>query len=130
MIQYSTTHRTNAMTDTVTLLGSGSDLLIYTGSQPSTCATSATGTLLVTLPNSSTFGTVSSGVLTANAISSAAAGAAGTAGYWRLVTSGGTCIAQGSVGVSGSDLNFAAGVAFTMGETISVSSFTITATGA
>ena len=99
MLQYSTTHRTNDMTDLVTALGSTAYLLIYTGAPPVNCGTAASGTLLASLPCSATFGTVTSGVLTANAITSAAAAATGTAGYWRLCTSsaGTTVIAQGTV---------------------------------
>jgi hypothetical protein len=98
-IQYSTTHRTNNMTDVVTDLGATSFLLLYTGSPPANCGTAATGTLLASLPCSATFGTVTTGVLTANAITSEAAVASGTAGYWRLCTSsaGTTCVAQGLV---------------------------------
>lgn len=132
-IQYSATHRTNNVTDIVTQAGATAYLLIYTGTVPATCATAASGTLLASLPmTATTIGTVTSGVLTMSAITSAAAAATGTAGYWRITTTSGgtTCIAQGSVGVSGSDLNFAGGVSFTSGETISVSSFTITANGA
>ena len=131
-IQYSTTHRTNNMTDLVTDLGSTGYLLIYTGSAPANCGTTASGTLLASLPLSATAGTVSSGVLTMNAITSAAAAATGTAGYWRLCTSsaGTTVVAQGTVATSGGDLNFSGGVSFTSGETISVTSFTVTATGA
>jgi hypothetical protein len=83
---------------------------------------------------SNPIGTVSSGVLTMSAITSEATGNAGTAGYWRICTSsaGTTVIAQGTVAVSGGDLNFAGGVAWTSGETIAItgSSFTITANGA
>lgn len=131
-IQYSTTHRTNNMTDLVTAAGATAYLLIYTGTVPATCATAASGTLLVSLPCSATLGTVTSGVLTMNAITSTATASAGTAGYWRLCTSsaGTTVVAQGSVAVSGSDLNFAGGIIWTLGETIGVTSFTITATGA
>lgn len=97
-VQYSTTHRNNNMADIVTDLGAGSYLLIYTGSLPANCGASATGTLLASLPCSSTFGTVASGILTANAITSEAATNSGTAGYWRLCTSaaGTTCVAQGN----------------------------------
>lgn len=131
-IQYSTTHRTNNVTDIVTQLSTTGYLLIYSGSAPANCGTAASGTLLASLPLSSTAGTVSSGVLTMNAITSAAAAATGTAGYWRLCTSsaGTTVVAQGTVGTSGADLNFAGGVSFTSGETISITSFTITANGA
>lgn len=130
-IQYSSTHRTNNMTDLVTALGATGFLLLYTGSAPANCGTAASGTLLASLPLASTPGSVSAGVLTMGAITAAAAAAGGTAGYWRLCTSsaGTTVVAQGAVGVSGSDLNFAGGVVFTSGETISVTSFTITATG-
>jgi hypothetical protein len=131
-IQYSTTHRTNNVTDIVTQLSTTGYLLIYSGSAPANCGTAASGTLLASLPLSSTAGTVASGVLTLNAITSAAAAATGTAGYWRLCTSsaGTTVVAQGTVGTSGADLNFAGGVSFTSGETISITSFTITANGA
>lgn len=130
-IQYSTTHRTNNMTDIVTALGGTAFLLIYTGAAPANCGTAASGTLLASLACSATAGTVSSGVLTMNAITSANAGNTGTAGYWRLCTSsaGTTCVAQGSVGTSGADLNFPS-TSFTSGESISVTSFTVTATGA
>lgn len=130
-IQYSTTHRSNNMTDIVTDAGSSAYILIYTGSAAN-CAASASGTLLVSLPCSSTIGTVSSGVLTFNAITSENTGNAGTAAQWRLCTSsaGTTCVAQGTVGTSGSDLNFSGGIAWTSGETIGITSFTITACGA
>ena len=130
-LQWSTTHRTNDMYDVVTQAGSTAYLLIYSGSPPASCADAATGTLLASLPMSATIGTVSSGVLTMSTITSAAAAATGTAGYWRICTSsaGTTCVAQGLVGTSGSDLNFPS-VSFTAGETIGVSSWTITANGA
>ncbi len=99
MLQYSTTHRTNAMTDIVTQAGSTPFILLYTGTPPANAATAATGTLLASLPCSATFGTVTNGVLTANAITSASAAASGTAGYYRLCTSsaGTTVVAQGNV---------------------------------
>lgn len=99
MLQYSATHRTNNMTDLVTQAGATAYLLVYSGAAPANCAAAATGTLLASLPCSATFGTVTTGVLTANAITSAAAAASGTAGYWRLCTSsaGTTVVAQGNV---------------------------------
>lgn len=132
-IQYSTTHRTNNMTDIVTDLGATSFLLIYTGAVPATCATAASGTLLASLACSATFGTVSSGVLTANAITSAAAGNTGTAGYWRLCTSsaGTTVVAQGTIyqtttlvtsaltAANGNVLTFTATTGVSVGMTVS-----------
>jgi hypothetical protein len=131
-IQYSVTHQSNNMSDIVTQAGATAALLIFSGAPPAHCSVAQTGTLLATLPCSATLGSVAAGVLTFNAITAEAASANGTAGYWRLCTSsaGTTVIAQGTVGVSGADLNFNGGVTFTAGETISVSSFTITANGA
>jgi hypothetical protein len=131
-IQYSTTHRTNNITDVSTLAGATAYLLIYTGAQPATCGTAASGTLLASLPMSNPIGTVTTGVLTMSAITAATTGNAGTAGYWRICTSsaGTTVIAQGACAVSASDLNFAGGIIWTLGETIGITSFTITATGA
>jgi hypothetical protein len=131
-IQYSTTHRDNNVADITTQAGSTAYLLIYSGSVPTNCATTASGTLLASLPMSNPIAPApSSGVLTMSAITSQAAGATGTAGYWRICTSstGTTVVAQGTVGTSGADLNFPS-VNLNSGETVSVSSFTITANGA
>lgn len=92
-----------------TSIGASGHLLIYTGSAP-TKTSAPTGTLLATLPLSSTAGTVSGGVLTFNAITSAAAGNAGTPGYYRTIdgaTDDGTHTQlQGSCGVSSGDISF------------------------
>ena len=137
--QYTTTHRSNAMSDLVTAIGSTGYLMILTGSQPASVATADAGTVLVALPLSATAGTVSAGVLTFNAITSANATATGTAAHFLICTTSSTAnctaassttrIMQGSVSTSGADLNFSS-TSFTSGETISVSSFTITANGA
>lgn len=137
--QYTTTHRNNAMSDLVTAVGSTGYLMIVTGAQPASVATVDTGTVLVALPLSATMGTVSGGVLTFNAITATAATAAGTAAHFLICTTSSTSnceaassttrIIQGSVSTSGADLNFSS-TSFTVGETISVTSFTITATGA
>ena len=132
MIQYSATHRTNNMTDLVTDLGATAYLLVYTGAPPANCATAATGTLLVSLPCSATFGTVSAGVLTASAITGTAAAASGSAGYWRLCTTsaGTTCVAQGlcygqstlttsAATASGNVLTFTATSPIVAGQTVS-----------
>jgi hypothetical protein len=130
-IQYSVAQQNSNMTGIVTNAGATAYLLIYTGSVPAHCSTSASGTLLVSLPMSSTIGTVSAGVLTMSAITTENTVTSGTAGYWRITTSsaGTTCVAQGTVAVSGGDLNFAGGIIWTSGETISVSSFSIQANG-
>lgn len=138
-LQYQAAHRTNAMTDLVTTIGGTGTLMILTGAQPANTATVDSGTVLVVMPLSATAGTVSGGVLTFNSITSTAASATGTAAHFLICTTSSTanCVAvssttrviQGSVGTSGSDINFSGGVAFTSGTTISVSGFTITANG-
>jgi len=132
-IQYSVTHQNNNVNDITTQASTTAYLLIYTGSPPAHCSTAASGTLLASLPMSNPIGAgASSGVLTMSAITTEVTGNAGTAGYWRICTSsaGTTVVAQGTVAVSGGDLNFAGGIIWTLGETIAITSFTITANGA
>lgn len=139
-LQYTSTHRSNAMTDLVTAIGATGTLMIVSGAAPATVATIDSGTVIVVLPLSSTAGTVSAGVLTFNAITTTAATATATGGHFLVCTTSNTanCVAassttrivQGTVGTSGSDLNFAGGVAFTSGTNISISSWTYTAGGA
>ena len=131
-LQYSTTHRNAAMDDITSKLGATGYVLIYTGSAPANCGSAATGTLLASLPMSNPVApSSSSGVLTMSTITSATAGNTGTAGYFRLCTSsaGTTCIVQGTVGTSGADLNLTS-TSITSGQTVSVTSWTITAFGA
>lgn len=137
--QYTVTHRTNAMSDLVSAIGATGALMVVTGAQPANVATVDSGTVLVVLSLSATPGTATSGVLTFNAITSATASATGTAAHFLICTtnvtanctagSSTTRVIQGSVSTSGADLNFGS-VSFSSGQTVSVSSFTITATGA
>lgn len=138
--QYTTTHRSAAMTDLVTAIGGTGQLMILTGSAPASVATIDSGTVLVVMPLSATPGTVTSGVLTFNAITATATSAAGTAAHFLICTTSSTanCVAassttrviQGTVATSAADLNFAGGVVWTLGENITISSFAITANGA
>lgn len=131
-IQYSVTQQTANVTSIVSLAGGTAYLLIYSGSAPAHCSTTASGTLLVSLPMSATIGTVTAGVLTMSAITTTNAANSGTAGYWRIATSaaGTTVVAQGTVGTSGADLNISPGVVWTSGQSVAITSFTITANGA
>ncbi len=90
--------------------------------------TSAFGTKLATLVMSNpAFGSASAGVATASAITSdTSADATGTAAVFKIFNGAATEILRGSVGVSGEDINFAGGVAFTAGQTVSISSMTVT----
>jgi hypothetical protein len=79
------TTRATAMTGIVTAITATSRIKCYTGTAPSKTA-APTGTILTTLTPSATFGTVSSGVLTANSIANDTSAAnSGTPGYYRVI---------------------------------------------
>lgn len=97
---------------------------IRSGAQESNPEAAAAGTLLA----SCTFGDPAFGAgtgaagapvtKTANSITSGTAVATGTAGHFRLVTVGGTCVMIGDVGVSASDLDMPVNVG--QGATVSI----------
>lgn len=129
-IQYSTTHRTNAMTQLATDIGTNAQIIIYTGSIPANVGTAPTGTLLVQFAGNATqFGTASAGVLTASAVAGVNAAAAGTAGYFRINTSGGTAVVQGTCGTSGADM-ILTNTSINSGQACTFTSLTVTAFGA
>lgn len=124
----------NAKLDAITTqLGASPLLRIYSGTPPASAGTALSGnTKLAELAMSATpFPAASGGVLTANAITTeAAADATGTATFYRLYKSdGSTCIAQGTVGTSGSDLNLNT-TSVVAGGPVAVSSFTYTESNA
>lgn len=111
---------------------------LYTGSQPATANTAATGTLLgtLTLASDSASAGASPGECTFNTITSdTSADASGTAGWGRIYRASDT--APGSTGdsddrrvdfsvsTSGADVNFDT-VTFVAGGTIAISSLTLT----
>jgi len=90
-------------------------------------------TLLASLPCTANLGSATAaGVLTFGAITATAAvaGSGATPGFFRICTSnadgggGANCVAQGSAGLSGADLNFSSTIS--SGGTVSVSSLTVT----
>ena len=114
------------------LIGSGAKLRIYSGTQPVNADTGLSGnTLLAELALSATpFGAAvdntDKATATANAVTAdSSADAAGTATWFRVVTSGGTTIWDGSVGTSGADMNLNS-VAITLGANVSISGWTFT----
>lgn len=122
----------NAMLDAITsAVGSNGLLRIYSGTQPAGPGTAiTTQTLLAELACSATFAAAASaGVLTASAISSdSSANASGTATWYRLCTSGGTGVVDGTVGTTSSDLVLNTTSIVSAGP-VSVTSFTYTAPG-
>lgn len=126
-IQLSTSLRSSRATAIVTALGSAGYIEIRSGTRPANPATAVTGTLLATLPLSSTAGTVSNGVLTMNAITAdSSADNTGTATWFRAFNATGpVAVFDGNVGTSGSDLNLNS-VSIVAGGSVSISSFVIT----
>lgn len=122
----------NGMVDKITTdVGSNGLLRIYSGTQPAGPGTAiTTQTLLAELACSATFAAAASGgVLTASAISSdSAANASGTATWYRLCTSGGTGVVDGTVGTTSSDLVLNT-TSIVSGGPVAVTSFTYTAPG-
>lgn len=127
-IKYSSTIIADRLTQLNTDIGASAKLRIYSGTRPANVGAAISGqTMLVELPcNATAFGSVASGQLTASAIASANAAAAGTASWFRIFKSDGTtaCV-DGDVGMSGSDLNLT-NTNIASGQSVSVSSFVIT----
>lgn len=122
----------NAELDAITTAvdaGSGAGLLrIYTGSQPATAATAASGTLLVEIAlNDPSFGAASGGVITLDddPQPGGAAVSDGTAGWARVLDSDETTVFDGSVGTSGADFTINT-AAITTGQTVKVTGGTLT----
>lgn len=114
--------------DAVLVRANSGSLRIYSGTAPANIdAALGAAVLLATLPLSATaFGAASSGVATANAITSATAAASGTASFFRVLESDGTTgVYQGTVGTTGAELNLSS-VSILAGGTVSVSSMTYT----
>lgn len=124
-LAYSTSVR-NAMLDAITTaVGTSGLIRIYDGSRPASGG--AATTLLAELTCSATFAAgASGGVLTLNSITQdSSANATGTATWFRITTSGGTFVVDGSISTSGSDLNLTT-TSITSGQPVSITSFTIT----
>jgi hypothetical protein len=93
--------KVNAAVDLLDVGGAGS-IKIYSGSQPATPATAASGTLLatITLPNPA-FGNSASGSAAMNDPASVNASATGTAGWARFADGAGTVRFDGDVTATG-----------------------------
>jgi hypothetical protein len=100
---------------------------IYTGAQPATPETAASGTLLASpVFNAAAFGAAAAGVITAAAITTVAAAASGTAGWCRLLKSDHTtAIMDGDVSTVGAFLNLNS-VAISAGANVGITALTIT----
>ena len=131
-LKYSAALKNSQMNAVTTACGASALILLYSGTQPASPDTAVTSqVLLATLTANATFAPAASGgVLTLNSITSGtgtAGAAGGTAATWfRITTSGSTACIDGSVGTSGSDLNLTGSTSIATGQTVSISSFTLT----
>ena len=121
---YSTTLR-NAQLDAITTaVGNAGLLRIYDGTRPATGGAATTKLAEFTLGTPFSAG-AAAGVLSPTLPSDATGLAASTATWFRVVTSGGTFVIDGSVSTSGADMNLNT-TTISIGVTVSVTSWTIT----
>jgi hypothetical protein len=127
-LKYATALKNGKLDVITSQLGASALLKIYDGTQPAGPGTAVTTqNLLATLTcNASAFAaSASGGVLTANAIGNANASASGTASWFRVTTSGGSALIDGSVGTSSADL-IIDNTSINSGQAVSVTSLTVT----
>lgn len=128
-LRLSTASRNAACDAIVDLLDVGGvgTIQIRTGAQPTNVADAAGGTLLGTLTLAVTaFGAASTGVATADTVTSdTSADASGTAGHARILNGGGTIHSDATCGLGSGDFNFDNNV-IVAGGVIAVSSLTLT----
>ena len=117
-LQYSATIYLARLDQIEVSTGTSAKLNIYSGAAPANCAAADTGTLLATLNLPSDYMNAASGT--------ASAGAAATPTHFRLKdTANTTCHVQGTCGIGSGDLSVNGTI--TSGQTVTVTSFTVTA---
>lgn len=118
----------DAVVDLIDAGAGAGKLRIYDGSKPATADTAISSQVLLAELTFSdpAFGAASNGVATASSITAdSSANASGTATWFRIVDSNNVAIMDGTVGTSGADLNLDS-VSITIGQSVSVTSFTYT----
>lgn len=96
-MQFSATVRSGMIQRLISDIGASAKLRLLTGTQPANCAASQSGSQLVEMTLPSTWLTESGGVGTKAGTWSGTAAASGTAAYYRLLSSGGTCHHQAAI---------------------------------
>lgn len=119
---------TNLVETAVSAGAAAGTLKVYTGAQPATPETAATGTLLATFTlTDPALAAAVSGVATLDADPDLTTTvlADGTAGWFRIADSNALAVLDGEVGTTGKALNFDA-VAWTTGGTVNITTGTVT----
>jgi hypothetical protein len=129
-LQYAEALR-NAQLDTIeTHIGTSPILEIRTGAPPANVAAADSGTVLatLTLPSDWLAAAAAGAKAKSGTWEDLSADAAGTAGHWRLKTSGAVAKAQGTVTATGGGGDMEVdNVVFAAGQQFTVTSFTINA---
>lgn len=132
--QFSTAYRNASLDQFETTVGTSPVLRIRTGSVPANCAASRTGTVLATMTLPSDWMAAASGGTKSlsGTWQDTSADATGTAGHFEIMDSTATtCHCQGTVTATGGggDMTLDS-VSITSGQSVSVTSFTLTGGGA
>lgn len=101
-------------------------LKVFTGTPPAATTDADTGTQLanMTLPSDWMGAAAAGAKAKAGTWQDLSGDAAGTPGYFRIYTSGGTCKIQGTCGVGSGDLSFDATIS--LGGSVTINTFTLT----
>jgi hypothetical protein len=121
--QYGTTLRNNQVGQIQTTIGGSGTLKIFSGAEPANCAAADPAGLLATITLPATFLTSSGGVTTISGSWTVAASATGTAASFRMYDGSAVCHVQGNV-TTDLVLN---NTSITSGQTVTVTSFSVTA---
>lgn len=128
-IQYSSTIYLARLDQIETSAGASPKLRIFSGSAPANCAAADSGTLLAELTLPSDWMNNASGTtktLLGSWTGTASGGSAATPTHFRIWNSGATvCHVQGTAGIGSGDLQVNGTI--TSGQTVTVTSFTLTA---
>ncbi|MFY7895638.1 MAG: hypothetical protein ACOVP8_05350 [Phycisphaerales bacterium] len=128
-LSFATALRNSRLTAISTEVGTSGKLIIYAGTAPSIATSDSGYTRLAELTCSATFhSTITNGVLTVASITAdTQANNSGTATFFRVTTSGGTAVLQGTVTATGGggDLTLNS-TSISANASVAVDSFTIT----
>ena len=126
--QYSTTLRNNKLNTIDTTVGSSAVLKIFSGAEAANCAAADPSGLLatITLP-ASPWASASSGAIALSGSWSVAASGTGTAASFRIYDGSANCHIQGNVTATGGGGDMTLdNTSINSGQTVTVTSFTIT----
>jgi hypothetical protein len=126
-IQLSTTARNNRLDQIENTIGASAKLQIRTGAAPANCAAANTGSLLIEIALPADWmNAASSGTKTLLGTWSGAASGTGTAAHFRIFeTTSTTCGLQGTVGQGSGDMSLD-NTSIASGQTVAVTTFTLT----